>query len=296
MKKFLLLPSLITSFIFSFLIPNFTLAYVSLVPNSPLGGVSNSGDLKGFLVVIYNWGIGLAVALAILVIILGGVQYMTTDAVFGKEEGRKRVTAAVGGLLIALSSWLILNQINPQIFKNDLSLDSSAIPSATKINVSTSATTGTTGTTNTSNTGGNSVGNNSSDGKTSSAVTGDESSIRSSLSQNGISVNSNPCSYVGQTGCTNTSGLKQSTMDTLLAMKNSSGASNITLTGGTEGGGIHSEGSTYTHVNGYKFDVRPDNGKFDTYMRSLGSSTTINGNQVNIINEGNHWDVQVVPH
>jgi len=47
---------------------------------------------------------------------------MTTDSVFKKEEGRKRVVAAVAGLLIVLSSWLILNQINPQIFDNNLNL------------------------------------------------------------------------------------------------------------------------------------------------------------------------------
>jgi hypothetical protein len=112
-------------------IPNFVLAYTPLVTSGPLAKASTDGDLMKFLVTVFNWGIGLAVALSVLFIILGGIQYMTTDAIYSKEEGRQKITAALAGLLIALSSWLILNQINPDILKkNNLTLNSDLINGA----------------------------------------------------------------------------------------------------------------------------------------------------------------------
>jgi hypothetical protein len=101
----------------------FAQGYQPLVADLPFTNSEAGSGLGTFLKQIFNWGIGIAISLAILVIILGGVQYMTTDAIFKKEEGKKRITGAVAGLLLALSGWLILNQINPDILKNtDLNL------------------------------------------------------------------------------------------------------------------------------------------------------------------------------
>jgi hypothetical protein len=193
-------------------------------------------------------------------------------------------------LLIALSSWLILNQINPKIFVNDLSLNGDLIKGAGQLNTGVPGiATNVSGPTNSNGGSSNFLGG------ASSKIIGDEASIRSTLSQKGISINKTPCTYSGQKNCTDTFGMRNSTLDTLVAMKNNSGAKNLTLTGGTEGGGIHNDNGVYTHVNGYKVDVAPGNAQFDTYMKSLGSSTTVNGNKVNILNEGDHWDIQVVP-
>jgi hypothetical protein len=132
-----------------FFLPNFVLAYVSLVPDSPLGSAASSLNLQEFLKKLYEWGVGIAVALSILFIIFGGIEYMTTDSVFKKDESKKRITAAVAGLLIVLSSYLILNQINPKIFTNDLSLDANLVDSAKSL------TTGSSGNNSGSTTGGN---------------------------------------------------------------------------------------------------------------------------------------------
>jgi hypothetical protein len=106
---------------FFFFIFNKALAassYVPLVSDLPFSSTGSAGGgLGSFLKQIFNWGIGIAVTLTILMIIFGGVQYMTTDAIFKKEEGKKRITGAVAGLLLSLSGWLILNQINPNILK-----------------------------------------------------------------------------------------------------------------------------------------------------------------------------------
>ena len=42
------------------------------------------------LLLMFGWGIGIAIALAVFMLVLGGVQYMTTDAVFNKELGKTK--------------------------------------------------------------------------------------------------------------------------------------------------------------------------------------------------------------
>ena len=97
---------------------SFATGYQPLVSDLPFSSTGSAGGgLGSFLKQIFNWGIGIAVTLTILMIIFGGVQYMTTDAIFKKEEGKKRITGAVAGLLLSLSGWLILNQINPKILE-----------------------------------------------------------------------------------------------------------------------------------------------------------------------------------
>jgi ABC-type transport system involved in multi-copper enzyme maturation permease subunit len=78
---------------------------------------SGKGDLTNLLNTLFQWGIAAAVMLSVIFIILGSIQYMTTDAVFGKEEGKSKIMSAVGGLILALISFLILNTINPELTK-----------------------------------------------------------------------------------------------------------------------------------------------------------------------------------
>ena len=117
MKKYLKIYILITAFVF--VIPSISAfaatTYTPLEPNA-FPGVDTSGasgNLGAFLGQIFNWAIALAVALAVIMIIWGGIQYMTTDSWSGKEEGKTRWTNALLGLGLALVSWLLLYTINP---------------------------------------------------------------------------------------------------------------------------------------------------------------------------------------
>ena len=78
-----------------------------------LPGVSANASLGTFLGQVFNWGIAIAVALTVVMIIFGGMQYMTTDSWMGKDEGKTKIMDALIGLSIALLSWIILNTINP---------------------------------------------------------------------------------------------------------------------------------------------------------------------------------------
>lgn len=83
---------------------------------APIGGMTtaptNIGDYfnKIFLIVI-----GLCGALAVVMIVIGGVQYMGDESIFGKTEAKGQIKNAILGLLIALASYVLLNTINPDL-------------------------------------------------------------------------------------------------------------------------------------------------------------------------------------
>lgn len=76
--------------------------------------------LSTYLTGMFKVGIGVAGALAFLMIVWGGFTYLSTDAITGKEEGKERIERALGGLVLALASYIILNTINPQLVNLDI--------------------------------------------------------------------------------------------------------------------------------------------------------------------------------
>ncbi|MEK7514280.1 MAG: pilin [Patescibacteria group bacterium] len=82
---------------------------------TPSGIQINSSDIGAYLQNIIQLIIGIAGVLAVIMIVLGGVQYLSTDAIGGKQDGRKKITNALWGLFLAALAWLILNTINPTL-------------------------------------------------------------------------------------------------------------------------------------------------------------------------------------
>ena len=74
--------------------------------------------------------VGFAAALAVLMIVVGGFQYMLGESIGMKSAGRERATSAVLGLGLLLVSWLILNTINPDLLTLDLSIPEIQIDSS----------------------------------------------------------------------------------------------------------------------------------------------------------------------
>lgn len=58
--------------------------------------------------------------LAVIRLGYGGIVYMTTELMPSKQSARKIIADAVLGLLLLLSIWVILNQINPDILNLDI--------------------------------------------------------------------------------------------------------------------------------------------------------------------------------
>jgi len=89
--------------------------YTRLVPDAFAGFETNTpgNSLGKFLGGVFNFGIAAAVTLALIMIIWGGIIYMTTDSWTGKEDGKSKIKDALWGLGLALVSYLILYTINP---------------------------------------------------------------------------------------------------------------------------------------------------------------------------------------
>ena len=88
-----------------------------LVNNLP--GVTDASNLPDLLNGLFTITIGIAAILAVLMIGIGGFQYMGTDSFSSKESAKKRITSALIGLGIILGSVLILSTINPNIVDLD---------------------------------------------------------------------------------------------------------------------------------------------------------------------------------
>lgn len=90
-------------------------------PLAPLPGLDGAYDTTGecplgrYLNIMIKLIIGIATVLAMVMIVLGGMEYMTSELISSKEAGKEKIKNAIIGLLIALGAWLILNTINPTL-------------------------------------------------------------------------------------------------------------------------------------------------------------------------------------
>lgn len=83
---------------------------------APLPGLAGQpSGIKGFLQGLFNVAIVVAGILAILMVVIGAITYLSTDSISGTEHGRDMMLNAVLGLILALSAWVIINTINPEL-------------------------------------------------------------------------------------------------------------------------------------------------------------------------------------
>lgn len=120
--------ALVAIILFSFAPKSFATDYV---PLAPIPGTTLAGggtDLPTYLAGVFKVGIAVAGALAFLVIVYGGFIYLSTDAITGKEEGKAYIGRAIGGLILALAAYIILNTINPAFVSLNLDFGPSVDP------------------------------------------------------------------------------------------------------------------------------------------------------------------------
>lgn len=84
-------------------------------------------DIQTYLPGIFKLAIGIAGVLAVLMIIIGGVEYITTDAIQGKSEGKARIQNALWGLVLVLVSWILLYTINPKLTVFNLNVEKTTV-------------------------------------------------------------------------------------------------------------------------------------------------------------------------
>lgn len=122
-KKFLFL-TLIVVFFIGILTPFITQAQdatqyklLEPLPGVTIADGSATSTASDYIPGIITLVIGIASVLAVLRIIFAGIKYMSTDAFQGKSEAKGDIQNAIWGLALAMSAWLILNTINPNLTK-----------------------------------------------------------------------------------------------------------------------------------------------------------------------------------
>lgn len=79
----------------------------------------NTVSLAQFFNTLFKTAIVVGAMLAVMKLGYAGFLYMTTDLPGSKSNARSIISQALLGLLLLLSVWLILNQINPDILNLD---------------------------------------------------------------------------------------------------------------------------------------------------------------------------------
>jgi hypothetical protein len=103
-----------------------TLTEYELLAPLPLGEngqMVTQTNANTFIPGLFRFAIMISTGLAVVMIIWGGIQYMSTDAWGGKNDAKNTIWNAVMGLLLTLSAWIIINTINPGVMNFNLSID-----------------------------------------------------------------------------------------------------------------------------------------------------------------------------
>lgn len=123
-KSFLVLATLFIigapSFLFAQQNPN-DINYTPLVVLPGVGQTDTDVELRTYIPGMFRLAIGIAGALAVLMIVIGGVEYITSESLGGKSDGRERINNAIIGLILAIGSYAILATISPNSLEFNLS-------------------------------------------------------------------------------------------------------------------------------------------------------------------------------
>ena len=274
-------------------------SYTLLQPLPGLGG-DNTGvtGLSQYLGWLYKFALGAAAFLAVLMIVIGGIQMIVGGASeTARSDGKKRIQQAIWGLLLAITAWLILYSINPDLVKTGLTIPDITIeapvaavsnvsfyclakdgtkmgPFTTEENCKFSCTYAGSSCTQ--------EGQSMPPGTVSwplgpapSGTVSDTTALREELKSAGITLNKENCAYQGQTSCTSLYGLPESTIQALKDLEKISGP--FVITGGTEPGHqTHGPGNPivdirYSTMKESSLLALINSGKISSYICELGS-------------------------
>jgi hypothetical protein len=101
---------------------NFDDDYHLLAPLPGFSVANKALQLGDYLNIIFKIAIGICAALAVVMIVVYSFMYMGEESVFGKTQAKNRIGMALGGLLLALGAYAILNTINPDLVSGTLSI------------------------------------------------------------------------------------------------------------------------------------------------------------------------------
>jgi hypothetical protein len=83
---------------------------------------TGEAKLGKYLNIIIKLIIGLCAVAAVVMIVVGGVEYTASELISGKEAAKDRIRNAILGLILALGSYAILFTINPDLLITDVGI------------------------------------------------------------------------------------------------------------------------------------------------------------------------------
>jgi len=235
---------------------------------------TGSDALSEYLNLMIKLFIGICAVLAVIMIVMGGIEYMTSELISSKEAGKERITHAILGLLLALGAWTLLYTINPKILN---------VKSLANVTVEVALNDSIPQTYNPSTKKYNNGYTYGADWTTVGPL--------ADLTTSGATVSNSQCTTVGQPNCTSTRGLNPSTLN---AIHQGCPSCQLIVTGGTEfwlhGG---AKGSTSHQIGSSSVDLRP-NPTLNAYLsggKPLVKMTRYPPPNGPNLYEGNHWHI-----
>ncbi|MCX6794470.1 MAG: hypothetical protein NTY31_00500 [Candidatus Falkowbacteria bacterium] len=105
-------------------------ASVDVAAYDPKTGKMNSDLIGRYIQAFYNYGMAAAGILAAIVLMAGGVLWLTSGGDSGKVgQAKELIIGSIIGTIILFSSWIILNTVNPELL-NFKTIDIPAINKA----------------------------------------------------------------------------------------------------------------------------------------------------------------------
>jgi hypothetical protein len=186
---------------------------------APFAGFTEAPENVGdYLNKIFIIAIGLCSALAVLMIIIAGVQYMGEESIFTKVNAKKQIQNALFGLLIALSAYALLNTIDPRLLGKG-GVNIRAVTGEIDLEVH-------------GDDPHSPINGKYCNGKYSAkSPWQSDAKEREKVEKVGITVNKSNCTEVGQSNCTSLAGLNTSSV---INLKKTCPSCEIIITGGTE--------------------------------------------------------------
>ncbi|MEX0934048.1 MAG: hypothetical protein WD003_02200 [Candidatus Paceibacterota bacterium] len=125
-KHFVSFFSLSCALFFFVALPVFAIDYTPLAPLDEID--LREVGLGGYLTQLFKLLIGVTIVLAVVMVVVGGMQYMLSEAITDKSAALKRIWSAVIGLVLISSSVLILQTINPELLKFNIDVFKITVP------------------------------------------------------------------------------------------------------------------------------------------------------------------------
>ena len=246
-----------------------------------------SAEFVDYAKALFTTVLVIAAVLAVIMLVWGGIEYTVSSVPGIKTEGLNRIWAALGGLIIALTAWLILNTINPDLLNFNLSNIGEVGNGGGIVTGGGGPTTGPAIPPPVS--GGPGLGEG-----IYGPVPENEFEVRAALNEAGFDVADIagsraglPCNENDIRGCSTYVGnLNQAQLEGLFKIQEQCNCGRITINGAGETGG-HTGGSN--HYTGSAIDIEDNNGAFNSFIQQ--NRTALGIKNTNIFHS-NHWHLE----